>query len=47
MNKPDKSPVEFVKENSDGLRGAIAGELATGVEHVGEDTARLLIFHST
>jgi len=47
MSKPDKSPVEFVKENSDGLRGAIVGELATSVEYVGKDAARLLKFHGT
>lgn len=47
MTKAEKHSVEIIKENSKGLRGAIAEELLSDSSDVSEDTERLLKFHGT
>lgn len=47
MTKAEKHSVEIIKENSEGLRGAIAEELLSDSSDVSEDTERLLKFHGT
>jgi len=42
-----KSKVEHIKEESDGLRGTIAAELADDSDHVSDATTKLLKFHGT
>src|SRR3989440_8013607 len=41
------SPVEKVKELSNGLRGQVAAELAQRTTHVSDESAQLLKFHGT
>ena len=46
--EPKKSKVETIKEESLGLRGTIAAELAdASTDHVEDSTTKLLKFHGT
>ncbi|MEK7404615.1 MAG: NADPH-dependent assimilatory sulfite reductase hemoprotein subunit [Acidobacteriota bacterium] len=45
MEEKKKSRAEIVKENSQGLRGAIATELGEGSRHFTSENAQLLKFH--
>src|SRR2546430_16570585 len=41
------SGVERIKQQSNGLRGEVAAELAQGTTHVSDESAQLLKFHGT
>ncbi|HRA90110.1 MAG TPA: NADPH-dependent assimilatory sulfite reductase hemoprotein subunit, partial [Planctomycetaceae bacterium] len=48
LEVPEKSNVELIKESSVGLRGNILTELTdSSVDHVADDTTKLLKFHGT
>ena len=47
MTDKPLSPVEKVKEESRGLRGGLADELALGTDHFSDADAQLLKFHGT
>lgn len=47
MSDKQKAKVEYTKEESDGLRGAIQDELEDDTDHVSEASYQLLKFHGT